>query len=241
MQSPPRAADSLERTGMSTPAPQRRKERPVRPTRAEAIRSQIADEIVLGRLEPGSTLDELALAHRFEVSRTPVREAIRQLAASGLVKLRPHRGAEVAQPDPLQLDGMFVAMAELEALCAGYSALNMTAAERRGLQAIHASLGELVREGDPALYHTANESFHGAIYLGTHNSYLAEITMATRLRVSPFRRAQFRTLGRLAESHQEHERVVQAILRGDRAGAGEAMRSHIGFVRGAYDAYVKDA
>jgi DNA-binding GntR family transcriptional regulator len=166
-----------------------------------------------------------------------VREAIRQLAASGLVRLRPHRGAEVALPDQRQLDDMFAAMAELEALCAGLSAQNMSASERRNLESIQASLGALVREGDHARYHTVNEAFHGAIYVGAHNGYLSEITFATRQRVSPFRRAQFRTLGRLSQSYLEHERVVQAILRGDRAAAAEAMRSHIGIVRGAYGAY----
>ena len=72
---------------------------------------------------------------------------------------------------------------------------------------------------------------------GAHNSYLAEMTLATRVRVQPFRRAQFRNLGRLAKSHMEHDRVVVAILRGDRAGAVEAMRIHIMTVWEEYAAY----
>src|SRR6478752_9163616 len=103
-------------------------------TRTEALRLQIADEIISGALEPGTPLDEQELAARFGVSRTPVREAIRQLAASGLVSVRPHRGAVVALPTPTQLDDMFEAMAELEALCAGLAARNMTVPERRGLE-----------------------------------------------------------------------------------------------------------
>ena len=65
----------------------------LRKTRAEELRAQLADDIVRGTLAPGQTLDEMELARRFGVSRTPVREAIRQLAASGLVETRPHRGA----------------------------------------------------------------------------------------------------------------------------------------------------
>lgn len=105
-------------------------------TRTEALRLQIADEIISGVLEPGTPLDEQELAARFGVSRTPVREAIRQLAASGLVSVRPHRGAVVALPTPTQLDDMFEAMGELEALCAGLAARNMTVPERRGLEAL---------------------------------------------------------------------------------------------------------
>ncbi len=66
-------------------------------TRAEELRLQLADDIVRGTLPPGAALDETDIARRFNVSRTPVREALRQLAASGLVESRAHRGAVVAQ------------------------------------------------------------------------------------------------------------------------------------------------
>jgi DNA-binding GntR family transcriptional regulator len=203
-------------------------------TRTEALRRQLADDITSGALQPGTPLDESELARRFGVSRTPVREALRQLAASGLVDSRAHRGAVVALPTPRQLEDMFHAMAELEALCAGLSALHMTAAERRALECLHTKLGALVRNGDPERYHDGNEAFHGAIYAGTHNDYLAEIALMTRARVAPFRRAQFRAVNRLALSHAEHARVVQAILRGDRTAATDAMRDHIAIVRDAW-------
>ena len=67
-------------------------------TRAEELRLQLADEIVRGALAPGAALDETDIARRFKVSRTPVREALRQLAASGLIDARAHRGAVVARP-----------------------------------------------------------------------------------------------------------------------------------------------
>ncbi|PZN97747.1 MAG: GntR family transcriptional regulator [Hyphomicrobiales bacterium] len=206
-------------------------------TRTESLRLQIADEIVSGVLEPGTPLDEQELAARFGVSRTPVREAIRQLSASGLVSVRPHRGAVVALPTPTQLDDMFEVMAELEALCAGLAARNMSVPERRALEALHDDLRLLVHEGDPARYHATNEAFHAAIYAGSHNGYLAELTLMTRTRVAPFRRAQFRATGRLGGSYQEHDLIVQAILRGDQPGASEAMRAHIGIVRDAFRSY----
>ncbi len=210
---------------------------PDRLTRAEELRLQLADEIVRGRLAPGAALDETDIARRFNVSRTPVREALRQLAASGLVEARAHRGAVVAQPSIERLGGMFEAMAELEALCSSLAAERMTPAERQRLEAIHEELRTLSHAGDPDRFHKVNERFHGAIYAGSQNGYIAEITLATRARVQPFRRAQFRNLGRLAKSHAEHDRVVVAILRGDRNGAAVAMRAHIERVHGEYARY----
>jgi DNA-binding GntR family transcriptional regulator len=212
---------------------------PLRKTRAEELRAQLADDIVRGTLAPGQTLDEMELARRFGVSRTPVREAIRQLAASGLVETRPHRGAVVARPSHERILGMFEAMAELEALCAGMAAERMSPAERQTLETVHEELRVLIQSGDPQHYHEVNEAFHAAIYAGAHNDYLAEMTFATRTRVQPFRRAQFRLLGRLAKSHVEHDQVVQAILRGERAGAFAAMHAHIITVGEEYEAYAQ--
>jgi DNA-binding GntR family transcriptional regulator len=209
----------------------------VRKTLASGLREQLADEIVRGVLPPGAALDETEIAHRFEVSRTPVREAIRQLATSGLVETRAHRSSIVARPSNVQLIGMFEAMAELEALCAKMAAERMTIAERGALEAVHEDLRLLVRHGNPQRYHEINEAFHSTIYFGAHNDYLAQLTQATRVRVQPFRRAQFRNLGRLSKSYAEHDLVVAAVLRGDREGAARAMRDHIMTVREEYEAY----
>jgi DNA-binding GntR family transcriptional regulator len=212
---------------------------PYKVTRAEELRLQLADEIVRGALAPGSPLDETDIARRFNVSRTPVREALRQLAASGLVDARAHRGAVVARPSIGRMTEMFEAMAELEALCAGLAAERMAAAERHGLEAIHEELRVLSYAGNPERFHEVNERFHNALYAGSQNGYIAEITLATRVRVQPFRRAQFRNLGRLAKSHAEHDRVVVAIMRGDHVAAAAAMRAHIELVRGEYEIYAE--
>ena len=118
-----------------------------------------------------------------------------------------------------RLTEMFEAMAELEALCAGLAAERMPAADRARLEAIHEELRVLSHAGNPERFHEVNERFHNAIYAGSQNGYIAEMTLATRVRVQPFRRAQFRNLGRLAKSHAEHDRVVVAIMRGDKTGA----------------------
>jgi DNA-binding GntR family transcriptional regulator len=199
-------------------------------TSAEGIRHKLAERIITGALRPGTALDETLLATEFGVSRTPVREALRLLAASGLVDQRPHAKALVAKPDEQELAGMFEVMGYLEALCAGLSAIAMTREERAGLDALHLRMSGMVREGDAAGYAEANDVFHTAIYDGAHNAYLAEITRSTRQRLQPFRRAQFGQLGRLLKSHAEHELIAEAILRGERDAAEAAMRSHISLV-----------
>src|SRR5437867_2483321 len=113
----------------------------------------------------------------------------------------------------------------------------MPPGDRQKLEAIHEELRVLSHAGNPERFHEVNERFHNAIYAGSQNGYIAEMTLATRVRVQPFRRAQFRNLGRLAKSHAEHDRVVVAIMRGDKVGAAAAMRAHIELVRGEYELY----
>lgn len=206
-----------------------------RGTRSEQLQTRLAEAIVSGRLKPGSTLDEAQLAAEYAVSRTPVREALRQLSSSGLVEIRPHRGAVVAKPDHDQLRDMFAVMGELEALCAGLCALKMTREERIALDELHRTMAGLVRAGDLDAYSAANISFHVTIYRGSHNSYLGELASATRRRLAPFRRAQFEGRDRLARSHREHDAVVEAIQRAEAAKAAAAMRDHIGLAARAWD------
>ena len=137
-----------------------------------------------GALAPGAPLDETGLALRFEVSRTPVREALRTLAASGLVQVRPHLRPSSRVRASISLQACSKSMAELEALCAGFAAERMTSSERRALEDIHEVLRVMIQSGDPQRYHEVNEAFHSAIYGGAHNNYLAEITVSTRARVS---------------------------------------------------------
>jgi DNA-binding GntR family transcriptional regulator len=235
---PPKAVPRpAARSGTVAPPADRGARALVKITRAEELRLQLADEIVRGVLAPGAPLDETEIARRFSVSRTPVREALRQLVASGLVEARAHRGAVVARPSVERLSGMFEAMAELEALCAGLAAERMSRLDRHRLEMVHEELRVLSHAGNPDRFHEVNERFHNAIYAGSQNGYIAEMTLATRVRVQPFRRAQFRNLGRLAKSHAEHDRVVVAIMRGDKVGAAAAMRAHIELVRDEYEIY----
>ncbi|WP_245442037.1 GntR family transcriptional regulator [Mesorhizobium hawassense] len=190
----------------------------------------IADRIVTGYLRPGERLDEGSLAARFDVSRTPVREALGHLSAMGLVERRPNRGAIVAVITQEHLASMFESMAELEAICARFSAARMTGGERRSLEIEHLASARLVQIGAEEDYEYFNTEFHTRLYRGAHNTHVYDLTVMTRSRLAPFRRAQFMLPGRLAKSWQEHDVIVTAIMRGDGMAAGKAARDHVSIV-----------
>jgi DNA-binding GntR family transcriptional regulator len=203
-------------------------------TQAERLADAIAESILSGDFQPGLRLDEAWLAERYGVSRTPVREALRQLASTGLIDAKPRRGATVAQATSAQLETLFAAMAEIEATCARLAAMSMTPIERRRLQSIQDSMSALVLDDDRDGYAAANIAFHNLIYLGAHNDILADFASALRRRLAPFRRAQFRNEGRTSRSHAEHAAVVKAILAGDAAAAHAAMFHHMSLVEDAF-------
>jgi DNA-binding GntR family transcriptional regulator len=202
-------------------------------TTVEQMVRSIADMIVTGALLPGEKLDEISLAGRFEVSRTPVREALRELGAMGLVGREPNRSAVVTNVSGTYLHSMFEAMAELEAICARLSAERMTVEERRNLELDHRASAQLVRTGAEEDYATYNTEFHNQLYRGAHNDHIFELVTQTRARLAPFRRAQFRLPGRLAKSFSEHEIIVTAIMRADATAASQAAYSHVATVSDA--------
>jgi DNA-binding GntR family transcriptional regulator len=196
---------------------------------------EIESLVLSGELLPGAKLDEQGLAQRFQVSRTPVREALRQLASGGLIELRPNRGAFVAKVTPEQLEEMFVAMAEMEATCARLAAMSMSPVERRGLQRLHERMAGMAEGEQVEEFRAANETFHGLIYQGAHNGLLEDATRVLRRRVAAYRRAQFRTPKRLASSQAEHEAVVKAIVSGEPARAHAAMLQHVDLVGASFE------
>ncbi len=198
-----------------------------KPTRGVKLRRQLEQEIFSGTLEPGTRLDEQALAQRFKVSRTPVREALRQLTSSGLVEMRPHQGAVVATITLVRMIEMFEVMAELEGLCARLAARRMTDEERSKLVEIHEECQRHSDNGEIEAYYACNKTFHEAIYAGSHNQFLEESTCAIRNRLSPYRRHQLNHSGRLVQSFAEHDEVVEAILKMDDDAAAQALTRHI--------------
>ena len=195
--------------------------------RADLLHDKIEDLILTGDLPPGARLDEVSLATRFEVSRTPIREALMQLAASGLIDLRPRRGAVVAEVGPRQLVEMFEVMAELEAMCARLAARRANAEDEARIKGLHESCARAAADLDEDAYYYENEVFHEAIDAAAHQTFLSEQTRALRKRLKPYRRLQLRARGRVRNSFDEHEAVVRAILGHNAEAAADAMRAHV--------------
>jgi DNA-binding GntR family transcriptional regulator len=194
---------------------------------AQRLRQTIEDEIVDGVLPPGERLDEVQLAARFGVSRTPIREALLQLAVTGLIEVKPRRGAVVSTPDPTRLLEMFETMAELEAACARLAARRLTAGHQAELNAALDACRAAAETGDTAAYYAENATFHAVVYRASRNAFLCEQAMQLSRRLAPFRRIQLRVRNRLAQSFAEHAGAVEAILAGDEALAAERMRAHV--------------
>ncbi|MFA5120449.1 GntR family transcriptional regulator [Zavarzinia sp.] len=196
-------------------------------TRTERIVEGIEDDILQGRLAPGARLDEVLLAERYGVSRTPVREALKQLSAAGLVVIRPHQGALVAIHTRDELIEMFEAMAELEATCARLATRRMTPRERLLVEEAHLECRRLAETGDVLTFFRANSVLHGLLYEACHNRFLRQQTESLNKRLMPYRRLITFREGRLAESIAEHDAVVGAVLSGDAEAASRQMRHHL--------------
>ncbi len=196
-------------------------------TAAERVHSALEQELLAGSLAPGSRLDEAELAARFAVSRTPVREALKALAAGHLVELRPHAGAFVAAPNGEQLMEMFEAMAELEAACAGFAARRARPADRAALALAHEACIAASARGEAEDFYTANNRFHDAIAIAAGNSFLAAQTLGLRRRLEPWRRRVTWRAGMMAASNAEHASILAALEAGDAALAAEHARAHL--------------
>ena len=203
-------------------------------TRAEEIHRSLVDDIVGGRLAPGTSLDEVELAAAFGASRTPVREAIRQLEVEGFARSRPRRGSIVMVYSAAQLAEMFFTMAELEALCGRLAATAMSAQEGAELERIRLACERAVEADSIEEYLAANDRFHDLVYSASHNAFLAQLTRTVRQRVAPYRRSQFYSAGRLAKSLVEHDRIVQALRARDAGAVARELRAHIFKVEHAY-------
>ena len=197
------------------------------------IFQKISDEIVLGELSPGQHLDETTLAQRFCVSRTPVREALKQLSSSGLVVIRPNRGCTVVQRSVEDLDQIFEAIGELEATCARHAVVRMNEDEKNRLLALHAKSRSSVQAADAFAYDKFNKAFHQVIIEGSHNPYLIESVVGLRQKISMYRRTQFLNIERMTASFEEHSLIVEAILARDVVHCYREVRSHLFQARAA--------
>lgn len=212
--------------------------KPRHSTTAERIRHTLEAEIGSGVWLPGQALDEQALSERFQVSRTPVREALLQLSALGYLDVVPRAGIFVRTLSQEEADSMFEALACLEGLCAGLAAERLSAAQGRRLERLHQQALQAASRQIPAAYERANQQFHDVLYASTGNQYLAEQVAQIRRRTYAYRLMQFDQTNRAQQSLQEHQRILEHVLRGDAQAASVAAIEHIAQGRQDFSRFV---
>lgn len=211
-------------------------------TKADDIARVLEDEIVGGRVAPGTVLRQEQLSERFDVSRTPVREALRRLAALGLVSFEPNRGVRVRSVEPAELREAYLVRAELEALATYVATPRMTPADLAALDAVERRFGELtlrLREhalrgetGDAALFVAwmqANYAFHDVIYAaaglplverlakGARRTFIGETVWSARAELDEL----------YARNDAQHRAIREAIAAGSAEGARQLAREHV--------------
>ena len=194
---------------------------------SDKIRATLEAEIESGLLAPGARIEEQALMDRFDVSRTPAREAVLQLMSAGLVSLVPRQGAVVSGITLSEYVAMLEVLMELEGLAARLSARRMAIAQRHELEKAAQACEKAAKAQDAKKYAEVNRQFHEIIYDGSRNEVLARQLRAMRARMRHPQTSMFDRPNRIRNSMAEHNGVLAAILSGDEEAAYRLMTGHI--------------
>jgi DNA-binding GntR family transcriptional regulator len=194
---------------------------------ALVIRDKIEEDMVNGRYAPGELLDELVLAERYGVSRTPIREAIQLLEVQGLAYRVPREGAFVAKLSSKDLLALLELLAYQEGLCAMLAARRISADALVCLRELVDRCDRAATQGDVEQYARDNMAFHEVLYASCRNEFLTRDVTILRKRSQLYRRNNFHQAGRMAESAADHRRILQAIEKQDEWAAFRAAVDHI--------------
>ncbi|NYE24491.1 GntR family transcriptional regulator [Pigmentiphaga litoralis] len=194
---------------------------------SDRIRMEIEEAIKDGSLLPGESVDEAELALQYDVSRTPVREALLQLQAQGLLTSLPRGGMIVAKMDLQQLLSLWELLAELEGVAVRLACQRMTPEELDIIVRHHEASRKVAEADDVAGWQESNLRFHELIYRATRNPYLRQEVLRMRTRTGYYRRHAFAALGQIRNSFEQHRRVVEAFQKGDAESASSAMVDHM--------------
>lgn len=187
---------------------------------AEQLRLQIFQHV----LEPGAWIDELKMAQEFGISRTPLREALKVLAAEGLVTMKVRRGAYVTEVSTKDVRDVYHLLALLESDAAAVVAVTASEAELATLQALHAELEAQV--GDAQQFFAINERFHMRLLALADNRWSDQVVADLRKVMKLNRHKSLFKQGRIEESLGEHAAILQALLARDAERARQAMQQH---------------
>jgi DNA-binding GntR family transcriptional regulator len=194
---------------------------------SDQIRMRIESAIASGELLPGDAIDDVALAHHYKVSRTPVREALLQLQAQGILTSTPRGGSMVAKMNLQQLLSLWELLAELEGIAVRLACERMTNDDLKALMKLHRSSKKIADKEDMNGWQNANLKFHEIIYEGARNPFLRQEVLRIRSRTGVYRRHAFGALGRIKSSYDQHEKIVNALEKRDAEAASLCMADHM--------------
>ena len=190
----------------------------------EEVAEQLRQRIFRRELEPGSWIDELKIAEEFGISRTPLREALKVLAAEGLVTMKLRRGAYVTEVSDKDLHDVYHLLSLLESDAAGVVAARATEAQLQELQALHRDLAAAVADRDR--FFALNERFHMRLLELADNRWRNQMVADLRKVMKLNRHNSLLKQGRIAESLQEHAQILAALQARDAEAAVQATRAH---------------
>lgn len=193
----------------------------------QEIVSRIRKMIQKGTLVRGQKVNEKDLCDAMGVSRTPVREALRQLTSEGLIQLIPHKGAFVSQPCMEEISDLFEVMSMLEGTCARLAATHMTDKDLRKFEDLHNNLETHYRNRDHEAYLKVNHDVHVFIQELARNRVLNDLINGLRQKVLLYRQRQLYQPERFDQSIQEHRNLLGAFRTRDPVSAEASMKHHL--------------
>lgn len=201
---------------------------PLRPSSLhEEVASRLRNMVFERQLAPGEWVDELKLARDWQISRTPLREALKVLAAEGLVTLVPRQGCRVTTLSEDDADELFPVMALLEGRCAHEAAAKASDADIAGLRRIHDALESCAAARDIDGYYRVNHEFHSRVQALAANRWLDRATGDLRRFMRLLRGRQLNLPGRIDASINEHRVLIDACVQRDAVRAERAMHDHL--------------
>ncbi len=193
-------------------------------TLREKILETIRDAILKGHLRPGEKVAEPELAERFGISRTPIREAFRQLESEGYLTVIPRKGAVVAALSERDVQEFYAIKSILEGYAAELAAKNLSDKDLAKLEAINEKLKKLAEEGDVKAFYRVHNEFHDTFLKAADNSKLYELIQQLGMKFSRLRMASLSVQGRMSISVAEHDKLLDAFRRHDGKSAEDLVK-----------------
>jgi DNA-binding GntR family transcriptional regulator len=193
----------------------------------EEIANNLREMIMSGELREGDKIKENEFCELMDISKTPLREALRVLSAEGLIRLIPNRGSYVTTPTFKEIKEMFDVMSVLEGVCARTAAEKMSNIDYEKLKKIHLQLEENFRLKDQKRYIRINNKYHSFVQELAGNKTLNQIVNGLRQKILLYRYKSLNLSGRFEQSIQEHRDLLEAFRKRDAEKAELLMKSHM--------------